>query len=102
MKALEILNRLKQSPAWLPKFEDLKEAIKELEQLCDSKYLHKCIDERIAKLEELNGSNPSGDNHTCEGCKYGKFGVDSIGIEVECMINRDCTRGRKDRWESKE
>ena len=40
------------------------------------------------------------ENKTCQSCKYGKFGVDSMGIEVECSLNWDCSRARIDRWES--
>lgn len=55
--------------------------------------------EAIAELESLN----SNDNKvkTCEGCKFGKFGIDSLGVEVECSLLWDCSRGRKDEWEPK-
>lgn len=57
------------------------------------------IFEAIAELESLN----SNDNKvkTCEGCKFGKFGIDSLGVEVECSLVWDCSRGRKDEWEPK-
>lgn len=57
------------------------------------------LDLAIAELEALN----SNDNKvkTCEGCKFGKFGIDSLGVEVECSLVWDCSRGRKDEWEPK-
>ena len=41
---------------------------------------------------------------SCEGCKYGKFGADSRGIEVECTLIWHCARGNgfPDRYEPKE
>ena len=53
------------------------------------------IDEAIKELEELN-------NKSCDRCKFGKFGVDSIGIEVECSLNWNCSRGHSDKFEAKE
>lgn len=54
-----------------------------------------CIDEAIAELEEA--MNPK----TCEGCRYGAFGVNGLGFEVECRIGYNCSRGREDRYEPK-
>jgi hypothetical protein len=54
------------------------------------------IAEAIEELEDL-------ENRSCDNCKFGKFGVDSIGIEVECTLNWDCSRGKAiDKWESKD
>ena len=43
-------------------------------------------------------------SRSCEGCKYGKFGADSRGIEVECTLIWHCARGNgfPDRYEPKE
>ena len=49
----------------------------------------------IKEIEELN-------NRSCDRCKFGKFGVDSIGIEVECSLNWNCSRGHSDKFEAKE
>jgi hypothetical protein len=39
---------------------------------------------------------------TCEGCRYGAFGVNGLGFEVECRIGYNCSRGREDRYEPKD
>ena len=56
------------------------------------------IKEAIAELEEL--MKPK----SCDGCKYGKFGADSRGIEVECTLIWHCARGNgcPDRYEPME
>ena len=56
------------------------------------------IDEAIAELEVLQQPK------SCDGCKYGKFGADSRGIEVECTLIWHCARGNiyADRYEPKE
>ena len=75
----------------------------DFELLCDSKHLHKLIDERI---EELSGSKQLVDNHTCEGCKYQNYDdnrencfiIDAcIKNEVTLPDNFYCSE-----WESKE
>ena len=38
---------------------------------------------------------------TCNGCRYGAFGVNGLGFEVECSIGYNCSRGREDRYEAK-
>lgn len=38
---------------------------------------------------------------TCEGCRYGAFGVNGLGFEVECRVGYNCSRGREDRYEPK-
>lgn len=55
----------------------------------------------IKKLQEAIDELKALDNKTCEGCKFGKYGVDSLGIEVECELNWDCNRGRVDKYERK-
>ena len=59
-------------------------------------YLQK-IREGITELEALQ-------QRSCKGCKYGKFGADSRGIEVECTLIWHCARGNgfPDRYEPKE
>ena len=54
------------------------------------------LDEAIAELEEA--MKPK----TCEGCRYGAFGVNGLGFEVECRIGYNCSRGREDRYEPKD
>ena len=55
------------------------------------------LDEAIAELEALQ-------SRSCDGCKYGKYGADSRGIEVECELIWHCSRGNgfPDRYEAKE
>lgn len=69
-----------------------------LKELQDSKvYKFFCmnrVEEAIKELEDL-------ENKSCDGCKHGKFGVDSIGREVECKLNWNCTRAKQDKWELK-
>lgn len=81
LKALEILKFLKNG--------------KNLELLNKEK-----IDEAIIELEDLS-KNHNSKVKNCEGCKFGKFGIDSLGVEVECSLVWDCSRGRKDNWEPK-
>ena len=56
------------------------------------------LDEAIAELEALQKPK------NCNGCKYGKYGADSRGIEVECTLIWHCARGNgfPDRYEPKE
>ena len=56
------------------------------------------IDEAIAELVALQ------QHKSCEGCKHGKYGADSRGIEVECTLIWHCARGNgfPDRYEPKE
>ena len=54
------------------------------------------INEAIAELEE--NMKPK----TCYGCRYGAFGVNGLGFEVECRIGYNCSRGREDRYEPKD
>ena len=44
------------------------------------------IYEVISELEALK-------SRSCDGCKYGKYGADSRGIEVECTLIWHCARG---------
>ena len=55
-----------------------------------------CIDDAIAELEKA--MKPK----TCYGCRYGAFGVNGLGFEVECRIGYNCSRGREDRYEPKD
>lgn len=54
--------------------------------------------EAIAELEALQ------EPKSCNGCKYGKYGADSRGIEVECTLIWHCARGNgfPDRYKPKE
>ena len=54
------------------------------------------LDEAIAELEEA--MKPK----TCDGCRYGAFGANGLGFEVECRIGYNCSRGREDRYEPKD
>ena len=53
-------------------------------------------DAAIVELEEA--MKPK----TCDGCRYGAFGVNGLGFEVECRIGYNCSRGREDRYEPKD
>ena len=78
---------------------EMEKALKLLKILRDD-YIHgeldKDINEAIAELQEA--MKPK----TCEGCRYGAFGVNGLGFEVECRIGYNCSRGREDRYEPKE
>lgn len=52
------------------------------------------IKEAIKELEELN-------NISCDGCKFGKIGVDHNGLEIDCSLNWKCSRGYSDKFEAK-
>ena len=102
MKALKILLEMQYAydTTGIPDMIGLKEAIEELELLCDSKYLHKLIDERI---EELSGNQPIVDNHTCEGCKWYEVRNHSASCNwCERHPSRQIRNiNIKDYWESK-
>ena len=70
---------------------ELLKEYKSIDFGCNVEELHNNIDEAIQEIEALS-------NRSCENCVYGVYGVDSIGIEVECTIGWDCSRGRKDRY----
>ena len=75
------------------------ETLKEVLELQDMGHtIEAKIKEAIAELEEA--MKPK----SCDGCKYGKFGADSRGIEVECTLIWHCARGNgfPDRYEPKE
>ena len=66
-------------------------------EICNPKIVTtEMFNEAIAELEALQ-------SRSCEGCKYGKFGADSRGIEVECTLIWHCARGNgfPDRYEPK-
>ena len=54
------------------------------------------LDEAIAELEEA--MKPK----TCVGCRYGAFGVDSFGLEIECTLAYRCSRGQDDMFKQKD
>jgi hypothetical protein len=54
------------------------------------------INEAIAELEALQAPK------SCDGCKFGKFGVDSVGLEVECELNWNCSVAYANRYEPKD
>lgn len=67
----------------------------DLSELCEqTDLIEKYV---VPELEALQ-------QRSCEGCKYGKFGADSRGIEVECTLIWQCARGNiyADRYEAKE
>ena len=78
----------------------MEKALNVLKELClvinFNSYWKPRVDEAIAELEEAMK------HKTCEGCKHGMYGVDGLGIEVECGIGFRCTRGQKDRHEPKD
>ena len=79
--------------------QDIKEAY-ELKSIAYDLLLEaiKLKDEEIERLKALQ------QHKSCEGCKYGKYGADSRGIEVECTLIWHCARGNgfPDRYEAKE
>ena len=89
LKALYILIYMKAS-------YNNEEACEKFEETSDDE-LKAYLNEAIAELEALQ-------QRSCEGCKYGKFGADSRGIEVECTLIWHCSRGNgfPDRYEPKE
>ena len=74
-------------------------ALKLLKILRDD-YIHgeldKDINEAINELEEA--IKPK----TCDGCRYGAFGVDSFGLEIECTLAYRCSRGQDDMFKPKD
>ena len=50
----------------------------------------------LAELEEA--MKPK----TCDGCRYGAFGVDSFGLEIECTLAYRCSRGQDDMFKPKD
>ena len=88
-KALEILNQqLRDETLWLDSHE---EAIKELEeaQLTRREWYQKGYAEAMKPK-------------TCDGCKYGRFGIDSLGLEIECTLAYRCSRGQDDMFKPKD
>ena len=69
------------------------------------------INKAIAELEAMNitrrewyqkGFNEAMKQRTCEGCRYGAFGVDSFGMEIECTLAYRCSRGQDDMFKPKD
>ena len=54
------------------------------------------INKAIAELEKA--MKPK----TCYGCRYGAFGVDSFGLEIECTLAYRCSRGQNDMFKPKD
>jgi hypothetical protein len=54
------------------------------------------LEAHIAELEALQAPK------SCDGCKFGKFGVDSVGLEVECELNWNCSIAHVNRYEPKD
>ena len=77
------------------------EKIKDMIDFCDAIGCHRALYESLKAVEaELEALQ----QRSCEGCKYGKYGADSRGIEVECTLIWHCARGNgfPDRYEPKE
>lgn len=79
----------------IAELEAISFQIKELEMMEEDaqQYALKCRNE----LEALQSKS-------CEGCKHGKYGADSRGIEVECTLIWHCARGNgfPDRYKPKD
>lgn len=82
--------------------EKALEKVKEMIDFCNAVGCHRAIYESLeyVQLELEEAMKPK----SCEGCKYGKFGADSRGIEVECTLIWHCARGNgfPDRYKPKE
>lgn len=93
MKALEFLTKLKQSRDFDGNLEySLDEAIKELEEAMN-----------LTRREWYQkGFNEAMKQRTCDGCRYGVFGVDSFGLEIECTLAYRCSRGQDDMFKPKD
>ena len=99
-KALEILREYRSLQfGWndTGKREEISEAIADIEK----------FKENMKSLTDGVVSNRQGfweamEQRTCEGCRYGAFGVKGLGFEVECRIGYNCSRGREDRYELKD
>ena len=80
----------------------MEKALNILKDLCIvldfNSYWKPRVNEAIAELEEMQ------QHRSCEGCKHGKYGADSRGIEVECTLIWHCARGNgfPDRYEAKD
>lgn len=92
MKALKFLKHMKQTdtPYNFREWE-LNEAIEELEAM------------NLTRREWYQkGFNEAMKQRTCEGCRYGAFGVDSFGLEIECTLAYRCSRGQDDMFKPKD
>ena len=77
------------------------EKIKDMIDFCDAIGCHRALYESLKAVEaELEALQ----YRSCEGCKHGKYGADSRGIEVECTLIWHCARGNgfPDRYEPKD
>lgn len=94
LKALEILKEKREICVRIFEGDDYSDGL----DYYENKIIK--LDEAIAELEAL-AKNHNSKVKNCEGCKFGKFGIDSLGVEAECSLLWDCSRGRKDKWETK-
>lgn len=74
-------------------------ALKLLKILRDD-YIHGELDEDIN--EAINELEEAIKPKTCDGCRYGAFGVDSFGLEIECTLAYRCSRGQDDMFKPKD
>lgn len=74
-------------------------ALKLLKILRDD-YIHGELDEDIN--EAINELEEAIKPKTCDGCRYGAFGVDSFGLEIECTLAYRCSRGKDDMFKPKD
>ena len=91
-KALKFLKHMKQTDTPYNFREwDINEAIEELEAM------------NLTRREWYQkGFNEAMKQRTCEGCRYGAFGVDSFGLEIECTLAYRCSRGQDDMFKPKD
>ena len=92
MKALKFLKHMKQTDTPYNFREcEINEAIEELEAM------------NLTRREWYQkGFNEAMKQKTCEGCRYGAFGVDSFGLEIECTLAYRCSRGQNDMFKPKD
>ena len=66
------------------------------------KFIEKIYSDFKLELEaEYQRGRDSILSRTCEGCKFGIFGIDSVGYEIECTKKWQCARAMPDKWEQK-
>jgi hypothetical protein len=100
MKALDLLKSLRDDYIHGELSSDINEAIAELEAL-QSKYDNGLL--QYYKLWDMYSDlKKQLEPKSCDGCKFGKFGVDSVGLEVECELNWNCSIAHVNRYEPKD
>ena len=78
----------------------MEKALKILKEILDTQDLsYKVVNNVCDVIKELEEAMKT---KTCDGCRYGAFGVNGLGFEVECRIGYNCSRGREDRYEPKD